>query len=211
MTDPRDIPHPLTVIRDVLALVGFVWLVVWGTDCSAKAQDSTVSAAEFVHAAVAEADWSASDRAAIWHVLKRRADRAGVSMEAMLRRYVSAFRVRPSARIRWVMELEPTCSQPAHWPSNQAWPHYQPKCLQAFSDAQAFASGVLTDPCPGATHFGGMRLAADHARAATAVAAGRWRVVRCAKPTVNTFFAEVGTGIATRARGTKQSAGRGGR
>lgn len=143
------------------------------------------------HATIAEATFNAVDRAAILHALARRAARRGVAIDVMARMYVSAFRVTPTPRLRWVLAVDESCEQPAHWPSRLSWPAHRPRCRRAFEDVRRFLRGVLPDPCPGrADHWAGMAIERDRIRADRAVQAGRWIPAHCAGAR-NAFFRQV--------------------
>lgn len=148
----------------------------------ARAQSPTEQTT-LVRALVAEADWSAADHVAILHVLKRRADHQGVTIEAMALRYVSAFRVPATPRTRWIVQLEAACTQPEAWPAHLAWSAYEQRCRDTFERVRAFAAEELRDPCPGAWHWGARDLREDVLRAAVA----GWRVVDCGA-TANRFY-----------------------
>lgn len=111
--------------------------------------------------AVLEAGFrSEVDHAAIWSVLRRRADRAGWPIERMAIAYSSPVRR-------------------GHWP---AWAADAPASAweRVRARAAAFLAGKVPDPC-GADHFGNR--GADAARA---IRAG-WRSVSCGN-TLNLFW-----------------------
>jgi hypothetical protein len=55
-------------------------------------------------ALIAESDYSAADHVAQLYVLQRRADEAGVPIERMAEKYVSAFKLKePTPRLRYVL------------------------------------------------------------------------------------------------------------
>lgn len=103
--------------------------------------------------AILEAGTRDREHAAIWHVLKRRADRAGWPIERMAAAYSSPVRR-------------------GHWP---AWAAALPGHVwsRVVTNARAFLGGGVGDPCPGAWHWGDRR--GDLARALRA----GWRPVRC--------------------------------
>ena len=169
------------------ALVATLPLAAW-----TKAQDVDLQTLLAI-AAVAEADWSAADRSAQWHVHQRRAARDGLTLEQSLRSYVSMLRRHDSSpRAKWVMELTADCSRPADWDETAGkWEHYQARCSQLFEDATSFLAGSLADPCHGATQYGSPILPSDVLRARRAVKAGRWQLVVCKPKTVQSYFKEV--------------------
>lgn len=132
---------------------------------------------------VAEADFDAPrDHAAIAHVLQRRADAQGRTLDELTRQYVSVFKVAVAGkpRTKWVRGLTTACEKPDGWPSKERrWS--RTACLNVVARARAFLSGDLLDPCAGhADHWGGSM---DVARARRA----GWRVVDCGR-THNTFW-----------------------
>jgi hypothetical protein len=176
----------------VVALTGLC--AIFARAAHGQADTATI----LVRACVAEADFSAQDCAAILHTLDRRSRRAGIAIADHAVDYVSAFRVRPTDRLRWVMQIEPTCRKPEAWPADLAWERYAPKCTAAFAMVNAFLAGELDDPCNGRSwHWGSPHLPSDVERAARA----RWRVVRCGE-TCNAFYSERTTD-AVEAKGTK--------
>lgn len=132
--------------------------------CTAVCQETArADAAEtLARVAVLEAGLAEREHAAIWHVLRRRADRAGWPIERMARAYSSPVRR-------------------GHWP---AWAAALPGHVwsRVVTNARAFLGGGVGDPCPGAWHWGDRR--GDLARALRA----GWRRVDCG-PTKNLFWA----------------------
>jgi len=113
--------------------------------------------------AVLEAGFrSEVDHAAIWSVLRRRADRAGWPIERMAIAYSSPVRR-------------------GHWP---AWAADAPASAweRVRARAAAFLAGKVPNPCPGALHWGDAY--GDKARATRA----GWRRVWC-RGAVNLFWA----------------------
>lgn len=126
-----------------------------------------------------EASFSFADCAAIEHVLERRAERAGVSLVEMVHRY-TALRA-SNARARLARQL-PDGDEPSFTVRENA----------RWAELRAAVAAGQVDTCPGAQHWGGMRIAVDRARAHAAVRAGRWEVAKCIVSTSNTFFREIG-------------------
>lgn len=145
-----------------------------------------------VRSALAESSWSRADAAAQWHVLQRRAARAGVPMEQMVRGYVSAWKAGLGERSAWKLHVSESCAEPEQWQRNVegAWSGYEARCRRLFEDARAFVAGELADPCS-ADQWGSPHLARDAERAARAMRAGRWILARCSAPTANRYFREV--------------------
>lgn len=146
-----------------------------------------------VHAALAESAWNATDRAAQWHLLKRKADRTGKPLDATIRSYVSAFKVGLSDRSRWKLQLTEACDEPEGWQEGVEgpWSTYVKRCGRLFEDARAFLDGTLVDPCARASHWGSRTIRRDAERAARAVKAGRWLPAKCSGRTANAYFVEV--------------------
>lgn len=128
--------------------------------------------------AVAESGWSApADRAAIWHVISRRAGRAGVSLATMARAYSS-----PLRRGHWARGLEANGRRPAAFPARLRWSVHRPAWEAILEAARAFLRGEVADPCGGsALHWGDRR--GDLARALSY----GWRRVDCGR-TANLFW-----------------------
>lgn len=139
----------------------------------------------------AEATWRERDCRALMHVLKRRADRVGISIAKHARDYVSAFKTGMPSR-RWVLELEETCTEPPSWPARLDWEEHRPQCVLLFERVRAFVAGESIDPCPRAMHWGGDM---DVHRAERA----GWRQLKCG--TRNRFYSER-TVEATEAKGS---------
>lgn len=138
-----------------------------------------------VRMVVSEAGWNAIDHSAILHLIRRRAEVAGISIEAMARKYSAPFKVAPTDRLKWTLSLEPSCSEPSGWPSSLNWSDYEQRCVETFARIDSFVRGELPDPCAGnADHFGSEQ---DHYRAKRA----GWRRVSCGK-TANRFYKERG-------------------
>lgn len=135
-----------------------------------------------IRAVVAEATFAERDHRAILHVLARRAERAGVDIDVMASRYVSALK-RPIART-WVLELTAECEQPSSWPASLDWSAHRGRCIATAERVRAFLAGELRNPCPGAWHWGSLTLASDVERAARA----GWRRVQCDGRTANAFY-----------------------
>jgi hypothetical protein len=199
-------PPPSLAERIGHRLIAFVVLALAALlACSmARGQDDPsrdATALGLLKAFVAEADLEATDdHAAIAHAMQRRAERRGVSLLEQVHAYVSALKPShaPTDRTAWVLALESSCVRPEGFPSNLRWDDCQGRrctprrvrCLEALERAHAFLDGELRDPCGGATDWGSPRLSSDMARAARAVAAGRWVPARCARNTVNNFYVQ---------------------
>ena len=96
---------------------------------------------------VAENGWTSElDDAATYHVLLRAANgNAEYLPEAifeMVDSHSNALANRP-----WLRELDPSCKQPAHWPSNRNW--LPVVCVMLVQRAQDALAGKLRDPCNG--------------------------------------------------------------
>ena len=127
-------------------------------------------------AAIAESGWHDADQRGVLSVLARRAKRAGITPAAMALAYVSAFKVAPTPRLRWVLAIDESCEQPAHWPSNLDWAHHEPECRATFERVRMLLEGELSDPCRGrADHFGATNLEPDVLNAERAA----WQRVEC--------------------------------
>ncbi len=128
--------------------------------------------------AVAESGWSAPrDRAAIWHLLARRAERLGWSLPAMVQAYSS-----PLRRGHWALGLGAHGRRPEGFPARLSWAPHLSAWEAVLGDAREFLAGRVADPCRGvAEHFGDRAGDAERARAAG------WRLVDCGN-TANLFW-----------------------
>lgn len=128
-----------------------------------------------------EATWSLSDCAAIHGVIKRRAERAGWTYERMLLAYSALDAQTDRAAVARAL---PDGDVPG-WTAkdNGRWSNLR-------DVARGAIDGDVPTPCQGATQWGGSRLPRDHERIVRNVQAGRWRVLRCSRPTANTFLEE---------------------
>ncbi len=129
-----------------------------------------------------ESSWRHDDCAAIVHVLRGRARRAGMPFWQMAIRY-SAIDAN-TERAVFAAQL-PNGDAPAwNTRTNARWLRLRQLAADAFD-------GRVGTPCRGATHWGARNLPRDVRRAVDAVQAGRWRVVRCRVETANAYYAEV--------------------
>lgn len=130
-----------------------------------------------------EASWSTDDCTAVLYVLMRRAQRAEVPVDVMAWRYTALRAATPRAEL--ARQLPDGDERIWSRAENRQW-----SALRAH--ARAVLEGRVINPCPGADHWGGLAIEADRLRALAAVKAGRWRAVRCRRPTANAFYAERG-------------------
>ena len=165
--------------------------------------DERSTVTTLMRAAVSEATWLERDHRALLHVLGRRADSAGVSVEAMALRYVSIFKARVPADRLWILQLEPECNRPEAWPAHLDWEAHRMQCELTVERVRAFMAGDSIDPCAGrAWHWGAMNLPRDIDRAERA----GWEVVRCDGPTANRFYGR--TSRATHVVSAQEASGR---
>jgi hypothetical protein len=128
-----------------------------------------------------EASFQLADCAAVAYVLQARALRAGWSLERMAWSYASLGADNPRAAMaRALPDGDASFLTQAE---NGRWGQVRVVSREALA-------GAIANPCPGARHWGGLKLGPDARRAAAAVQGGRWRQVRCVRKTLNTFFAE---------------------
>lgn len=119
---------------------------------------------------------SLHDRVALWYVLQRRAALAGVSIDRMAVRYVSALRagLKREPRRQWVRRIDADCARPDGLPAREVWS--VEICQRVRADGVAFLHGGLVDPCPRAMHWGSRDARfTDHRRAVRA----HWRLAAC--------------------------------
>jgi hypothetical protein len=152
---------------------------------------------------VNEADLRASDDEvmAIVEVVRRRADRAGVSPGAMAQRYGRTAFDRDRERRRWVPHLLPLDVEPEGWAATTvpwSWKDRpeRPSPARRWTEIYALVGRALADEerhrCDRAPdHWGSPRITADRLRSQRAILEGRWREVNCGD-TRNTFFRVVG-------------------
>jgi len=128
---------------------------------------------------------SVHDRAAEWHVLGKRAAKAGTTTEQLAQRYVSVFKaaVVGQPRTKWLRAITADCGRPVGLPTSETWDVAQ--CQHVRLEAEQFLGGTLPDPCPNAMHWG-MRTGIDHERALRA----RWKPATCAQKMANDFWRE---------------------
>jgi hypothetical protein len=188
---PRAIVPESPLVPIAIALRNILLALAAGcvlmSTCEGRAQDTT--ATTLARLAIGESDWHARDQAAALHVVKRRAERAGVSLEQMATAYSAVFSGKGSPRKAWVLAIEADCKQPSGWPQRLRWARYAQRCRDTFARVERFLRGELPDPCPRAEHFGSRVLRADVERAERAVREGRWTPARCRGETVNAYFA----------------------
>lgn len=108
---------------------------------------STADATALLQVWVAEAGWFATrEHAAIAHVLRRYAERRGVTLadaaDALVWRHSNAQADRP-----WLRYLDASCARP-DYVSARAWERRRPLCVDLVRHARAFLRGELRDPCP---------------------------------------------------------------
>jgi hypothetical protein len=173
-------------LRIVLACV-VLFAALFARSCWSPvyAQTNDADVLVLAQSMVAESNWTAAaDRAAIAHVLRRRATQRGISLARMCGLYVSLLRKRGAEyvvntpRALWVRGLTLDAAKPDAWPASQSWAASAPRWRAVIADSRAFLAGNLADPCPGSDHWGGNM---DHA----------WKglvVVTCADHTLNTFY-----------------------
>lgn len=135
---------------------------------------------------VGEAGWdpSTGDAAAITHVLKRRAERRGVSVSRMARWYSTGHFDASRHRRRWVAGLTASATRPPGWPSGLPWRDgYRQRWLAMVDHVEAVLRGDVPNPCPGADHWGAP-YGIDMERARRA----GWHRVQCTTQTLNVFW-----------------------
>ena len=135
-------------------------------------------------AMVAEAGWDAAeDHAAIAHVLRKRAERRGVTLQQQAVEYVSAFKV-ATPRSRWLLALNLDATKPDGWPEQLSWSSHIPLWLAVVERSRAFLAGTVADPCSAGVVHWGMRGGVDQERARRAGMV----LARCSSRTRNAFY-----------------------
>lgn len=180
-----------------LALVALVGALVAAIASPTRAREASPALA-LARMAVAEAGWVAHrDHAAMWHVVARRAGRAGWTVQQMAYTYSSPLR----RGKHWALGLPPWASDvaPPGLPARVGWPAHRLEWERLLRAAQAFTEGAVGDPCRGRAWHWGDR-AGDRARA---VRAG-FHAVGCG-PTLNLFWAPPSAGPARAFRSPNKS------
>jgi len=151
---------------------------------SASGAPRPVDAEACARVSVGEAGWdpATGDAAAITNVLRRRAERRGVSISRMARLYSTGHFDGARSRRRWIAGLTLAASRPSGWPAQLAWRgDYRARWLAMVEHVRSVLRGEVPDPCPGADHWGGPM---DDWRAERA----GWARVECRSPTRNRFW-----------------------
>jgi hypothetical protein len=139
-----------------------------------------------------EGGFSLADCAAVVHVIKRRARRAGWPFERMLVAYSAIDADNP--RAAFARQL-PAGAEPSWSPrENERWSMVR-------EIAAAALDGRVSSPCRGARDWGAPNLANDVGRAQRAIDAGKWRRIQCG--TRNRFYGPASASViaATEAAG----------
>jgi hypothetical protein len=134
----------------------------------------------------AESSFNLDDAAAILHVAHKRAERTGWAWLRSLRAYSSLERVHtPRAERIKRMPWGDVPGRTARF--NARWAELRVLVTRFAADPES-----VVDPTPAATHWGGMRLAADRERAERMIRAGKWQRARSVVGArlVNAFFSE---------------------
>jgi len=149
----QPITEGLTMLRNLLISI----LILLAASDTAFARDE--DALWLARCMVNEADFDATnDHLAIAAVLIKRAGKYHISVASMVRKYCSGLRPgqRCSSRQRWVIELNPDATKPAHWPTVVPWRWYRERWQRVLLTARLVLRGEMDDPCDGrAEHFGG--------------------------------------------------------
>lgn len=174
------------------------------------AQDRVPPRVALARIAVSESGWDGKrDRAAIWHVLSRRAERHGMRLTSMARAYSSrVFDTERTDARRWIASLDArhalrTGGAPEHFPERLPWRIYRSRWSSILAQADAFLRDHVRDPCGDqAPDHWGMSLpgSIDYRRATSA----GWERVDCGD-THNAFWRVPRTLSAARARGRRRS------
>lgn len=155
-----------------IAMIACTWIMV--CPVLSRADDAVILA----RVAVAESGWSSPrDRAAIWHVIQRRAELVGWSLGGMAKAYSS-----PLKRGHWATGADASGRRPMGFPVALSWAAHRDRWRAILEEARAFLRGQVPDPCAGrALHWGdrlGDRLRAERMG---------WAPVNCG-PTRNLFW-----------------------
>lgn len=89
----------------------------------------------------------------MWSILRGRAETAGTSEPFMIRKYNTLFKKKDPHR-KYVLFLNASLEEPAHWPRKLAWQHYETTWSEIYEHAQRFDAGEIRHPCPRANQYG---------------------------------------------------------
>ena len=194
--------------RTILIVGALACASVFSSSSRAIAQERVPPRVALARIAVSESGWDGKrDRAAIWHVLGRRADRHGMRLTSMARAYSSrVFDPTRTDRRRWVAMLDPrhaleSGGRPEGFPDTLPWRNFRTRWRNILLHADAFLRSHVADPCgEDAPDHWGMSVpgSIDYRRA---VGAG-WERVDCGE-THNAFWRVPRTLSAARARGRR--------
>lgn len=131
-----------------------------------------------------------NDCAAIFFVLKYHADRRGISLSAMARKYSSSVFDPDRPRRGWVPNLRADLKRPRRWKSSWAWEGVADQKWRArLDEVEDLREGKAGNPCPYPVfHWGTPNHPTDAARIRRGIARGFWHPVDCG-PTLNVFLA----------------------
>jgi hypothetical protein len=127
-----------------------------------------------------------AEQAAVWHVLRARQKTmrgAGrdIRLDAVARAYCAGFNgTTVSSRTRWVRDLNRRGKKPKGWPSNASWEKHRPIWKDTLDRASLFLEGKVSNPCPGAKHFGNT--------AVGDIPKGRMKLHKCSDRFSNQFY-----------------------
>lgn len=105
------------------------------------------------------------EQLAVWYVLRARWSQLSKRWPDMrfvdvLRAYCAGLsdRREPTPRQLWIRALPLDGTEPAHWPRRIRWDNHRRLWTDTLDRADLWAHGRAgVNPCPGATHFGGLR------------------------------------------------------
>lgn len=131
-----------------------------------------------------------NDCAAIFHVIKYHADRRGISLSDMARRYSSSVFNLDRPHRTWVPNLRGDLRRPRGWNPSWDWDgHGKKRWMDRLSEVESLSAGQLENPCPYEVfHWGSPGHPVDAARIKRGVDRGFWHPVDCG-PTLNVFLA----------------------
>ncbi len=182
----------ILMVATMTVVVAFiVALVLWPSSCSAETEpvipDDQWNAETklwLARSLLGEVGWRVTkEHAAVaWVYTVRAKESKQYDFLGMVKRYSAAVRSPGRNRNPWLFELGLDGSRPDSWPYGPTWKgRYQSAWLRLLRLTEYWRAGKISNPCPGANHFGGPM---DRHRAENR----RWYRVKCKVRTRNSFY-----------------------
>jgi hypothetical protein len=84
-----------------------------------------------------------------------RASETGTPFLRLIKKYSAAIKPHSTHRRRWIFELNLKGDKPKHWPRGLKWSVYRYQWTQLLFKLDRWSRGQVSNPVPGANHFGG--------------------------------------------------------